>query len=127
MRAGIQRPTRILGTMLLVGALSGMLSACGGGSGASGSASREVAQDSICVYADDDGARKCKEGQLAWFQPRSWGNEQLPLLVVATYCDTNHQVVMNNAGVVCAFTSKRLAAKGATNEAKPDGKPKDSP
>jgi hypothetical protein len=119
MRTGKQRYLRLLGTLMLTGTLTGLLSACGGSGGAGGAASKEVAQDSICVYANDKDAAKCKEGQLAWFKPGSWGNEQLPLLVVASYCDTNHQVLMNNAGVICAFTSKRHTAKEATPDAKP--------
>lgn len=37
------------------------------------------------------------------FLPPSWGNEQLPIPVVATYCDLTKQVIFNNAGVVCTF------------------------
>jgi len=32
----------------------------------------------------------------------------LPLSVAAAYCDLNHPVMHNNAGVICVFTEKRL-------------------
>ncbi len=41
-------------------------------------------------------------------QHDSWGNEQLPLNVIATYCNTNDPIEYNQAGVVCTFTDKRL-------------------
>ena len=75
--------------------------------------SRDVSQDGICSYSNEETAKKCQDGKLAWFKPNSWGNEQLPLLVAATYCDTNHQVILNNSGVICVFTSKRVGNKGA--------------
>jgi hypothetical protein len=88
----------------LVGALAlGLLAGCGGGV-------REVPQDTLCVYATDEAAKQCKDGRLAWFKPNSWGNEQLPLLAAASYCDFNHPVTMNGAGVICVFTSKRLSS-----------------
>ena len=32
----------------------------------------------------------------------------MPLSVAAAYCDFNHPVMHNNAGVICVFTEKRL-------------------
>lgn len=63
-------------------------------------------QSGICVYSNDEEAEKCENGRLAFFKPNRWGNEQLPLVVVATYCDTNHQIIMNDSGVVCTFANR---------------------
>lgn len=67
-----------------------------------------IDQSSLCTYSTDAGASSCVEGQLSFFSPNSWGNEQLPLLAASTYCDFNHPVMYNNAGVVCVFTKQRL-------------------
>lgn len=67
----------------------------------------KVDQSSICVYRTDEEAKQCKNGQLSYFRPSSWGSEQLPLNVAATYCDLNHEVIYNSAGVVCVFTTER--------------------
>jgi hypothetical protein len=72
------------------------------------SESNIINQTKLCVFSDDNGAKQCKSGETAFFSPQSWGNEQLPLNVAALYCDTNHQIIYNNAGVVCTFTDKRL-------------------
>ena len=68
--------------------------------------SNSIDQSSVCVYADEQEASKCADGQLAWFAPNAWGNEQLPLMAAAKYCDFRHQVVQNNSGVVCVFTQR---------------------
>lgn len=78
-----------------------LLSACGG-------AQAGTDQSRMCVFSTDAQAKKCKSGELAFFSPDGWGNEQLPLIVIATYCDTNRPVQFNKAGVVCTFTDKRL-------------------
>lgn len=82
---------------LLAGAL---LAGCGDSS--------SIKQDELCTYTSDDEAKACKPGQLSYFQPTSWGNEQMPLNAAAAYCDFRHQVVHTNAGVLCIFTDKRL-------------------
>lgn len=73
-----------------------------------GCGDHQTDQSKLCVFSNDAQAKKCKTGELAYFSPDSWGNEQLPLNVVAAYCNTNHAVHFNNAGVVCTFTDKRL-------------------
>ena len=65
-------------------------------------------QSKICLFSTDEEAKKCKNGELSYFSPDRWGNEKLPLNVIATYCDTNHQVIMNNSGVICTFTNERI-------------------
>ncbi|RXJ95775.1 hypothetical protein CRU94_03945 [Arcobacter sp. AHV-9/2010] len=64
-------------------------------------------QSKICIYANEEEVSKCKVGELSFFAPNSWGSERLPLIAVATYCDTNHQIIMNNSGVICRFINKR--------------------
>lgn len=70
-------------------------------------------QSQLCVANDDAEASKCTPGQLIFFRPTRWGNEQLPLTVAALYCDFSHQIVQNNGGVVCVFTDKRLHVLGS--------------
>jgi len=55
----------------------------------------------------DQGWDKCKEGQVLAFLPSSWGNEQLPIIATAFYCDFHHPIVQNNGGVSCVFTATR--------------------
>ncbi len=74
--------------------------------GCSGYASR-TEQSKVCVFSNVAQAAKCKNGELAFFSPDSWGNDQLPLLVVRLFCNTNHQIVYNDSGVICQFTNKR--------------------
>lgn len=69
-----------------------------------------IDQTSVCVYSNAQEASRCRDGQLSFFQPPTFGNEQLPLLAAATYCDFNHQIVHTRGGVVCVFTSQRKAA-----------------
>lgn len=67
-----------------------------------------IDQSAVCRFADTEAAKQCKNGQLAFFQPERFGNEQLPLMVAATYCDFNHPIIHNAGGVVCIFFSQRL-------------------
>ncbi len=89
-------PSTLLGLSLATAAL---LSGCGG---------HHTDQSKLCAFSTDAQAKKCKAGDLAYFAPNSWGNEQLPLNVIATYCNTNDPIEFNQAGVVCTFTDKRL-------------------
>jgi hypothetical protein len=67
-------------------------------------------QSKICIYNTDPQAERCKAGQMAWFRPDDGQliSEQMALSVAAAYCDFNHQVMHNRAGVVCVFTDQRL-------------------
>ena len=78
------------------------------GCGPQQGAAQATPQGKLCVFSDNAAAAKCKDGELAYFSPDSWGNEQLPLGVIALYCNTNAQVLFNKSGVVCTFTDKRL-------------------
>ena len=91
--------------IFLIAALVAFLAGCNQGQST-------IDQSSLCTYSTDVQASKCAEGQLSFFSPDSWGNEQLPLIVASTYCDFNHPVMYNNSGVVCVFTKQRLQVGG---------------
>ncbi len=65
-----------------------------------------VDQSRICIYSNDEEARKCVNGELSFFNLTRWGNEQLPLFVVAQYCDTNYNITYNNAGAFAYLPTK---------------------
>lgn len=90
------------------------LSACSGPSGSNPRAPSDIDQSSVCVYDSAETAKRCKDGQLSFFRPDSWGNEQFPLIVAASYCDFNHAVMHTKGGVVCVFTTQRTNRKKAT-------------
>ncbi len=69
---------------------------------------QQIDQSNICIYSTDEEAAECKAGELSWFSPKTWGNEQLPLSVAAAYCDFNYEVMYNDSGVICVFTDQRL-------------------
>lgn len=64
-------------------------------------------QSSVCTWSDEQEVKKCREGQLGFFAPNTFGNEQLPLLVTAHYCDLRYPVIQNTGGVVCVITLQR--------------------
>ncbi len=68
-----------------------------------------VDQSQLCTYSTDEEAKQCKAGEMSWFKPNQWGNEQLPFNVAAAYCDFNYDVMYSSAGVICVFTDKRLS------------------
>lgn len=68
----------------------------------------EMDQSEVCIFSNDEGAEQCKNGKIAYFQPSQWGNEQLPLSVIAAYCDFREQIIYNNSGVVCVFKNERM-------------------
>ena len=69
-------------------------------------------QSKICIYNTDPQAERCKAGQMAWFRPDDGQliSEQMALSVAAAYCDFDHPVMHNRAGVVCVFTDQRLSS-----------------
>ena len=67
-----------------------------------------VRQDKLCWARSVDEIKKCESGSLMFFQPISWGNDQLPLVAVAAACDFRFPVAHNVSGVVCVFTPRRL-------------------
>ncbi|HWV09690.1 MULTISPECIES: hypothetical protein [unclassified Pseudomonas] len=67
-------------------------------------------QSNLCTFNTDPQAERCKAGQMAWFRPDDGQliSEQMALSVAAAYCDFNHPVMHNRAGVLCVFTDQRL-------------------
>jgi len=69
------------------------------------------AATTICVIHDPASeAGKCHNGEVLLYQPRMFGNEQLPVIVSAALCDFDHTIVYNKGGVSCVFTDKRKAS-----------------
>ncbi|MEO8121940.1 MAG: hypothetical protein ABI606_21780 [Rhodoferax sp.] len=67
----------------------------------------------LCVFSNDDEAVKCKTGQTALFAPDRFGNEQLPVIFAAKYCDFNHPIALTNGAVGCVFFKGREFYKPA--------------
>lgn len=89
--------------LFLLGSVALSLSACFNDT-------EQMDQSSLCTYNTDPQAERCKAGQMAWFRPDEGQliSEQMALSVAAAYCDFNHQVMYNRAGVLCVFTDQRL-------------------
>lgn len=70
----------------------------------------DEALSKICIYNTDPQAQRCKAGQMAWYRPdnNQLISEQMALSVAAAYCDFNHPVMHNRAGVLCVFTDQRM-------------------
>ncbi|HIF9262219.1 TPA: hypothetical protein ACX6Q5_001477 [Photobacterium damselae] len=69
-----------------------------------------IKQDRVCQFANGDEAKSnCKDGDVALWTPSVFGNEQLPILYVALFCDFNAPIVQTIGGVSCIFTTKRKA------------------
>ncbi len=47
--------------------------------------------------------KKCKTGQKVLFKPSRWGNEQLPVIFAAAYCDLRFGVVLTTGAVTCIY------------------------
>lgn len=92
-----------LARLLLLSAAALSLSACFDSAPA-------IDQSGLCTFSTDPQAERCKPGQMAWFRPEQGEliSEQASLSVAAAYCDFNHQVMYNRAGVLCVFTDQRL-------------------
>lgn len=95
---------RTLAKLLLLSATALSLSACF-------DSATPIDQSGLCTFSTDPQAERCKAGQMAWFRPEQNQliSEQAALSVAATYCDFNHQVMYNRAGVLCVFTDQRLS------------------
>jgi hypothetical protein len=60
-----------------------------------------IDQASLCEVNDYGLASACKPGQKIVFLPRSFGNEQLPILFAAINCDLRYAVALTNGAVTC--------------------------
>ncbi|MGY0552131.1 hypothetical protein ACW17M_02860 [Vreelandella sp. 2A-K22] len=96
----IARPTLVLGTALL---LTGCMP--------ESFAKQEIDQSNICVASSDEQAMQCPEGELFLARLITPSPQQRPFSVLNTaalYCDTNHQITQNAAGVLCVMTHERF-------------------
>lgn len=78
-------------------------------------ADQEIDQGSICQVADwrPDASANCKPGQKIAFLPRSFGNEQLPVLFAAANCDLRYSVALTNGAVACIYAPLKPEAEKA--------------
>lgn len=67
----------------------------------------QIDQASLCLFANDQQAANCKDGELAYYKPESARSGQAILNVAAAYCDIRYQVLQNEGGVLCVFTDER--------------------
>jgi hypothetical protein len=71
----------------------------------------------VCEISDlSQGWATCKQGQVLAFLPPTWGNEQLPIMAAALYCDFHHPIVHTNGGVTCVYTGTRKPVEVAREE-----------
>lgn len=61
----------------------------------------------LCVFSNDESAAVCKSGQTALFAPETFGNEQLPVIFAAKYCDFSHPIALTKGAVSCVFFKDR--------------------
>lgn len=57
--------------------------------------------NTYCHATDERDVGKCQEGELMLFTPNSYGDKQLPLIVIASFCDYGAPIFFNEAGLVC--------------------------
>lgn len=126
-RASTAGRTATAGVLLVAAAtLAGCLQGKEDPKSAQAAANAMLAQDEICVTGEVRVESGCKAGQRVVFMPRSWGNEQLPVMFAAMNCDLRYAVVMNNGGVTCIFLKARqpdTPAPAAASEPASAGKP----
>lgn len=73
---------------------------------AAGPASSEIDQANLCevrVWQHADVASMCKPGQKVVYLPRSFGNEQLPIIFAAVNCDLRYSVALTTGAVTCIY------------------------
>lgn len=64
----------------------------------------EVCVADLKLYAV--GETNCKDGQIFFFKPERWGNEQMPIEIATYFCDFNFPIVYNKGGVSCVYKRK---------------------
>ncbi|MCW4153706.1 hypothetical protein OM427_29815 [Halomonas sp. 18H] len=70
-----------------------------------------IDQSELCIASTDKQAMECPEGKL--FMARlTQANRDLrafnTLNTAALYCDTNHPIFENDAGIICVMTHERI-------------------
>lgn len=82
---------------------------------AASEASAQAVSSGYCQVNDFDAARvSCKDGNVVGFFPNSFGNEQLPILFTARYCNHQHHIALTRGAVSCIYRDNRIAMDGAS-------------
>ena len=66
-----------------------------------------IDQESLCEVSDwqkDITASSCKTGQKVVYLPKSFGNEQLPVIFAAVNCDHRFSIALTKGGVSCIYS-----------------------
>lgn len=65
-------------------------------------------QDNVCDISEMYEAKAlCTPGEIVYFEPNRWGNEQLPTTFIALACDTNKPIYFTKGGVVCTYVVRK--------------------
>lgn len=70
-----------------------------------------IDQTKLCVAATDEEAMACPEGELFMarlLQPNKEVRAFNALNTATLYCDTNHPIFENEAGIMCVMTHQRI-------------------
>jgi len=65
-----------------------------------------IDQANLCevnAWSHDVVASVCRTGQKVVFLPRTFGNEQLPILFAAVNCDLRYSVALTSGAVTCIY------------------------
>jgi len=66
-----------------------------------------IDQENLCEvdgWQKDITSASCKAGQKIVYLPKSFGNEQLPVIFSAVNCDHRFSIALTNGGVSCIYT-----------------------
>lgn|SRR5690606_27947971 len=104
--------------VLTAALLASLMTACSSPSptGSTGASGVTIDQSTVCEVTDwhhDVVKAACTRGQKVVFLPKSWGNDQLPVIFAAVNCDLRFNVAMTVGGVACIFAP----ISGDTNSA----------
>lgn len=84
-----------------------LVSACLLGLVGCGQQMASIDQENLCEVSDwqkDITAATCEVGQKVVFLPKSFGNEQLPVIFAAVNCDHRFSIAMTKGGVSCIYS-----------------------
>lgn len=84
-----------------------------------GKVDQAIDQSSVCEIQDwrANTTSSCKPGQKVVFLPRSWGNEQLPIIFAAVNCDLRYSVAHTRGAVTCIYAPIKQQPDSAASSA----------
>lgn len=59
----------------------------------------------------EENKKQCQVGARIAYLPRSFGNEQLPVIFAATHCDHTRSIALTNGAVSCIFSPAKETKK----------------